>query len=112
MDNKKKAGRKPAKINYLYDNLLGEMVPVDHPSIKPMQIFGLRNLADHLGVSMQTVWRWKESGILTAYRMEASIFVFNLHDVVVELTSKGVAYHHHPDPKDTRKPVKTGKREG
>ena len=109
MDNKKKAGRKPAKIHYLYDNLQGAMVPVDDPTIKSMQIFGLRNLADELGVSMQTVWRWKESGILTTYRMEAGIYIFNLHDVVVELTSKGVAYHKHPDPNDTRKPVITGK---
>ena len=109
---KNKPGRKPAKIPYLYDNLAGEMLPVDHPTMKSITIFGNRALSEILGISEQLIYRWKRQGILTHNPKECGINVFNLHDVVTELTSKGVAYHHHPDPKDTRKPVKTGKREG
>ena len=106
---KNKPGRKPAKIHYLYDNLMGEMVPADDPTVCNMQIFGNRALSEMLGVSEQLIYLWKRQGILTQNHKECGINIFRLYDVVVELTSKGVAYHHHPDPTDTRKPVITGK---
>ena len=86
------ATNRRVKINRFYNTQHEKPVTHDDPTMEGITIYGDAALADELGVSVGSIYLWKRSGTLTAYRKECSVCIYQLLPVINELLSKGVEF--------------------
>jgi predicted site-specific integrase-resolvase len=44
-----------------------------------------KKLAEHLGVGLSTIWRWKKQGKIKSYQLSKGVTVFDLNEVLLNL---------------------------
>ena len=49
-----------------------------------------KELAEHLGVGLSTIWRWAKQGKIKSYKLSGGVTVFDIDEVLLnlEITNK------------------------